>query len=444
MSRWSLVCIGLVLTATTARAQDARAAARGRKALETRSFVPGFWSVEAYDNAWKHWTPRPASKPANYAQAFRAYYGLHVAPFENGGYPMGLRKSDDGKLTFDCMLCHGGSIRGTSYVGLGNATLDLQAFFDDMALASGRTDMVPFVFSNVRGTNEAFAMTEFVFSLRNPDLSLREKPQPWTIHGELVEDVPAWWHLKRKEKMYRTGSTNARSVRALMQFMLAPENPGATIKKAEPVFRDIQAYLLTIPPPKYPLDIDQELAGKGKELFVQTCSHCHGTYGPGGKYPSKIVEYKEILTDAARMRALSPKLIRDYNESWFAQEKPESFKAAIATGYQAPPLDGIWVTAPYFHNGSVPTLYHVLNSKKRPKIFTRSFATDEADYDTDKVGWKVTVLREAPKNLKNLSGHERRKIYDTTQPGRGNGGHTFGDDLSEEERRAIIEYLKTL
>ena len=40
--------------------------------------------------------------------------------------------------------------------------------------------------------------------------------------------------------------------------------------------------------------------------------------------------------------------------------------------------------------------------------------------------------------------YERRKIYDTTQPGRGNGGHTFGDDFTEDQRSAIIEYLKTL
>jgi len=40
--------------------------------------------------------------------------------------------------------------------------------------------------------------------------------------------------------------------------------------------------------------------------------------------------------------------------------------------------------------------------------------------------------------------YERRKIYDTTQPGRGNQGHTFGDDLTEEQRWAVIEYLKTL
>ena len=54
-------------------------------------------------------------------------------------------------------------------------------------------------------------------------------------------------------------------------------------------------------------------------------------------------------------------------------------------GYQAPPLDGVWATAPYFHNGSVPTLAGVLNSKARPKVFTRSYHTGEEDYDKDKV-----------------------------------------------------------
>ena len=102
----------------------------------------------------------------------------------------------------------------------------------------------------------------------------------------------------------------------------------------------------------------------------------------------------------------------------------------------------MWATAPYFHNGSVPTLEHVLNSKSRPAIYTRSFRTGVEDYDPVKVGWKITVL-DRPADPK-LPAHERRKIYDTTQPGRGNAGHPFGDKLTNEERRAVIEYLKTL
>ncbi len=110
-------------------------------------------------------------------------------------------------------------------------------------------------------------------------------------------------------------------------------------------------------------------------------------------------------------------------------------------GYQAPPLDGIWATAPYLHNGSVPTVYHLLNSKTRPRIFTRSFRTNAEDYDLTKLGWKIEILDESGGS--NLTPFERRKIYDTTKSGRGNVGHTFGDDLTEEERMAVIEYLKT-
>ena len=90
----------------------------------------------------------------------------------------------------------------------------------------------------------------------------------------------------------------------------------------------------------------------------------------------------------------------------------------------------------------MPTVYHVLNSKARPKIFTRSFRTGKEDYDAVNLGWKVRVLERGPDPQ--LPAYERRKVYDTTQPGRGNGGHPFGDELTEEQRRAVIEYLKTL
>src|SRR5205085_8353066 len=73
-------------------AQDVDAIARGKKALETRAFTPAPWSFAAYENAWKQWLPKLDKAPDNYDQAFRAHYGLHAAPFENGRYPMGLRQ----------------------------------------------------------------------------------------------------------------------------------------------------------------------------------------------------------------------------------------------------------------------------------------------------------------------------------------------------------------
>src|SRR5262249_17164941 len=134
-----------------------------------------------------------------------------------------------------------------------------------------------------------------------------------------------------------------------------------------------------------------------------------------------------------------------FNRSWFAREiGPDGKPIQLVEndGYQSPPLDGVWATAPYFHNGSAPTVYHVLNSKARPKIYTRNYRTDENEYDTARLGWKVIVLDKSPGS--DLPPNELRKIYDTSMPGRHNTGHTYGDKLTEEERIAVIEYLKTL
>ena len=344
-------------------------------------------------------------------------------------------------LTTDCMLCHGSSIMGKSYVGLGNSSLDIQAFFEDFNRTAGIGRKLPHTFSNVRGTSEAGAMAIYLHSFRNPDLSLKFDRHKWELKDDMCEDVPAWWLLKKKKTMYHTGSADARSVRSIMQFMLTPNNSLSVFEKEEAIFKDIQAYLLSLEAPKYPFDIDAKLAETGHKLFTKNCASCHGTYGKDWTYPSKVVPLKVIGTDPARFYGFPIKLGEFYNESWFAKEKPQGFKSREPAGYQAPPLDGIWATAPYLHNGSVPTLYDMLNSKGRPKLFTRSYRTDEAAYDKKKIGWQLQLLDEMPKGG---TAYERRKVYDTTQPGRGNQGHTFGDDLTDVERWAVIEYLKTL
>jgi mono/diheme cytochrome c family protein len=335
-------------------------------------------------------------------------------------------------------LCHAGSIFGTSYPGLGNASLDIQGLFEDMGKASTGSGRLPFKFGNVRGTSEAGAFAVYLWSFREPDLSITLQRHDFGLRDDLCEDVPAWWLLKKKKTMYFTGTSDARSVRSIMQFMLTPDNSRAVFEKEEATFADIQAYILGLQAPKYPLPIDGDLARRGEALFNENCAKCHGAYGDKWTYPNKIIPMDVIRTDATRFHGLSSKLGEHYNRTWFGEKYP----AMEAKGYQAPPLDGVWATAPYFHNGSVPTVLDVLNSKGRPKVFTRSYDTGKEDYDAVKVGWKVDVLHEGA-NGKQTS-FERRKIYDTTQPGRGNGGHTFGDHLSDAERRTVVEYLKTL
>ena len=159
-------------------------------------------------------------------------------------------------------------------------------------------------------------------------------------------------------------------------------------------------------------------------------------------------------------------------------------------GYQAPPLHGTWATAPYFHNGSVPNIEAVLDSSLRPDIWQRQLQTLDGitgfdqrlsvAYDWERLGWKHTELQcdELPGQpelncnpiddkgpsllqlveqalytglnwsaltpLPDPTAVDKRLIYDTRVLGNGNGGHDFSDVLSPAERRAVIEYLKTL
>src|SRR5207249_994340 len=133
-------------------------AERGRIALTTRTFTPAVWTLKGYENAWKQWQLPLKEAPREYIPTFADRYGLHPAPFENDGLPMGLRLTDSlllGKaVAYNCMLCHAGSILGKSYIGLGNSSLDIQALFEDLGKESGTVIKTPFPFTNVRGTTE--------------------------------------------------------------------------------------------------------------------------------------------------------------------------------------------------------------------------------------------------------------------------------------------------
>jgi hypothetical protein len=341
-------------------------------------------------------------------------------------------------------MCHAGTVAGQTIIGLGNASMDIQSLFEDLSAADGFKMQLPFEFSYARGTVDPVNGLINLLQYRDHELEVR-KPSPLPYSKYVCSDPPAWWLIKKKKTRDWNGGIDARSTRVDMVNLLSPFNSAEYIKKQESVFADIAAYLLTIEAPKYPFSIDEKLAAKGRPLFEETCSKCHGTYGPNGTYPNKIVPLGVLGTDRTLVQSLTPELSEFLNKSWFAKElgpdgKPYLFEET--PGYQAPPLDGIWATAPYMHNSSVPTIYHMLNSKTRPKIFTRNYRTGKEEYDPVKVGWRITQLENSPDPA--LSGWERRRIYDTTQPGRANTGHTFGDEFTEDERMAVIEYLKTL
>jgi hypothetical protein len=107
-------------------------------------------------------------------------------------------------------------------------------------------------------------------------------------------------------------------------------------------------------------------------------------------------------------------------------------------GYVAPPLDGLWASAPYLHNGSVPTLWHLLHPDKRPVVWRRTCA----EFDAERVGLDVETWDELPTAIE--SADERREYFDTRHYGKSAAGHDFPAKLSEPQRAALLEYLKTL
>ena len=424
-----------------APAQRGALAVRGHPAMN-----PPIWSARAFDTLWKRWGL--AEKPADFAQQVRERYGLQTAPYANDELPMGLHYAPGalGKgIVNDCLLCHAGRVAGQTVIGVGNASVDLDAFFTDMQANELLGYKWQFRFSYTRGTIDVVNPVAFLMGFRAPDLSLKGSTIKLEYHDNVASDPPAWWLLKRKKTRYWTGGVDAQSIRVDMVNLLSPFNSAEHIKKHETTFADIHAFVMSVQAPKYPFPVEPALAEKGRAVFLENCARCHGTYGSSGEYPNKIVPLKTISTDPTLALAVGGKNMDYFNQSWFAQEKKADGGWHIVrdtAGYQAPPLDGVWATAPYLHNGSGPTVYHVLNSKARPKIFTRNHGTSREDYDAENMGWKIRVLDGPPPA--DLPAHERSKIYDTSQPGLGNGGHTFGDELTDEQRRAVIEYVKTL
>ncbi|MBA3311840.1 MAG: cytochrome c [Planctomycetaceae bacterium] len=156
-------------------------------------------------------------------------------------------------------------------------------------------------------------------------------------------------------------------------------------------------------------------------------------------YPERIIPIAELGTDPVRLEALSVEHRTHLQTTWMTDYGRDE-TITDPGGYVAPPLDGVWASAPYFHNGSVPTLWHVLRPSERPKLWRRDRRGD--GYDHERIGLAVEELKTFPKNA--LDASARREVFDTSKSGKSAAGHDYPDALSEDEKRAVLEYLKTL
>ena len=244
-------------------------------------------------------------------------------------------------------------------------------------------------------------------------------------------DLPSIWQQRQREGMQLHWDGDNTSVEERNKS--AALGAGVTPVTIDlPRIKRIEDWLLDTTPPKYPYPVDAALSSKGKPVYTRYCADCHGQSGRdfAGKYVGHVVAVSEVGTDRHRLDSYTYELLENQNTLYAGY--PWRFnKFRKTNGYANMPLDGIWLRAPYLHNGSVPTLRDLLNPpEKRPAVFYRGNDV----FDRENIGFVSTVAEV-----------EGRRFFrfDTSLPGNSAAGHSYGIELSAADKNALLEYLKT-
>jgi mono/diheme cytochrome c family protein len=438
--------------ATAAPESSSDSGARGREHLLTRAYLPADFDQEVFDELWTTWeeplrTRAEAAPVEERRRLAMERYGLVPHP-DDPARSLQYVVDAAGRWTMSCLACHQGQVRGLAIPGVPNSSYALETLTEEVRLVKVRQRkafshmdvgalLLPLGTTN--GTTNAVMFGVALMRHRDPDLTIVQRsPRFDLVHHDM--DAPAWWHYSRRKSLYADGFA-PKGHRMLMQFLLVKENGPEKFREWEDEFREIEQWIASLEPPRWPGAIDQGLAATGATVFADHCAACHGSHGPTGEYPDRVIPIEEVGTDRVRLDSLTAKERGDLNRSWFGHFGDDATgmdDRESPKGYVPPPLDGVWASAPYLHNGSVPTLWHLLHPAERPVVWRRT----PTGYDDDRVGLEVEELTEMPPGR--LLPSVRRSHFDTRKPGKSAAGHDFPEQLTEDEKTAVLEYLKTL
>ena len=178
--------------------------------------------------------------------------------------------------------------------------------------------------------------------------------------------------------------------------------------------------------PRYPFAIDKAMAERGAKHFQARCASCH-SYSKSEDAGFNGVDV--VKTDANRVKLFDDRQAAMHSK-FYAELQVDGYRAPAEPGfrstkkYWAGDLAGVWARAPYLHNGSVRTVWELLQpAAARPKTWKRGTRV----YDQAALGFA----------------DEGSYVFDAKSDGNSNGGHEYGTDLGDEQKRELIEYLKT-
>ena len=396
--------------------------------------------------------------------------------------PVGIsrrRREGIDHVGLNCATCHTGTVRDTPtsprriVLGMPAHQLDLQAFvefvlecsLDNRTTAEAIRGRLPD--SGGPGTFErALLRFGLVDRLKLTTLNLQNRIGPllgdrvprwgrgrvdtfnpykaiqfnWPLdrlpRSELIgaSDFPSLWNQAPREglQLHWDGDNDSVDERNLSAGLGAGITP-VTVDHAG--IKRVRDWTWTLRPPPYPYSIDRPLAARGAGLYAQACLSCHGDHRfregiKTGDRVGQVVSASDIGTDRYRLDSYTVAFAA--NQYALFPDSAYRFRRFRKTdGYANHPLDGIWARAPYLHNGSVPTLRDLLEPpEQRPAAFYRGYDV----YDQARVGFVTDVPQENGRAFFR---------YDTTIPGNGNGGHIYGTALTDDDKRAIVEYMKT-
>ena len=263
-------------------------------------------------------------------------------------------------------------------------------------------------------------------------LGILHRPLDGTVGN--ADMMPTWSLSRREGGQLHWDGLNA-SVREVVLSSALGDGASRATLDTEALGR-LEWWLRALSPPRFPFPVDSARAASGRAVYDAACARCHERGQPrAGSVlalaASASAEGEDrIATDPQRALMWDQASADTYNHYTSGYDwKLGHFKSL--RGYAAVPLDGLWLRAPYLHNGSVPTLWHLLHPRARPERFYRGYDVLDARH----VGFVWTVAEE---------GGRRFFSYDTALQGNGNGGHLYGADLPEEQKDDLVEYLKTL
>ena len=388
----------------------------------------------------------------------------------------------------NCALCHTGVVRLRAdsapeiVVGMPANTVDLWAFFDFLMKAAADARFTPETLlpymerrRPLNGFEKALYKAQIIPQFRAALLAQQQQVTrifggnpPWGPGrvdtfgpykavqygfplGRLpgyesigTADLPSLWNQGARQGMRLHWDGNNDSVRE--RNFSASFGAGTTPSTVDldGLFR-VERWTSTLRPPRYPFAIDSQRATAGRRHYMQHCYSCHGTqdfarefvtsgFLAGGPLRLGKVEPLAALeprhrTDRHRLDSFTYEL--SAHQATLMAGTPHQLKRFRKTdGYANHPLDAIWARAPYLHNGSVPTMWDLLQTaEKRPRRFYRGYTV----YDEKHLGFRSPDADGG-----------RYFLYDVSRPGNGNGGHEYGAvELSDEQKWELIEYLKT-